>query len=458
MKQRLKSFAAITLILASSLGLPLTVNAIDRATIRRYAENNILFYNPEDGVGEDVSICQNVNYAGDQVWSDAELDAVTANKKYYIEAANKYGFRWEILAVVHRLEHGLARDNPDNLQGAYQLYSYTDGGTNDNKFSPPGPISDEEFARQTDIAASVIKGKLDAIGSDGSTDDGVKKFFFSYNGMANVYIEKAKNMGFSDVEANNGEGSAYVMNRYDAQRDPNSDKMSDYWPGRYVGDGVYDETATTNEFGAFVRYKVLTGACLPSEDKDCAGDWASIYPPYTAEVSGLTYCNYKQKDPLWENVEANGRNKEGKVSLGTMGKRGCFATSTAITLTGFGADVSPLQLGYNDGFNPATVAANYGLSAVNGGSKLSSTDMAKYLYAGKALVIDEDAGWWTTQQHKIAIVDVRVVNANANDDDKYEFYVLNPSDRTDGQEKSGWKTYKLITDDMKDSYIIGKKE
>ena len=49
MKQRLISFAAIALILATSLGLPLTVNAIDRATIRRYAENNILFYNPEDG-------------------------------------------------------------------------------------------------------------------------------------------------------------------------------------------------------------------------------------------------------------------------------------------------------------------------------------------------------------------------------------------------------------------------
>ena len=447
MKQRLTSFAAIALILATSLGLPLTVNAIDRATIRRYAENNILFYNPEDGnVISTVKVCKTVNSAGAPVGTDAELEALAANKKFSVDAANKYGFRWEILATLHSMEHGLARDNPENLQGAYQLYSYTNGGTNENRFEPAGPISDEEFARQSDIAASVVKGKIDAIGADVNTDDGVKKLFFAYNGMADIYIEKAKNLGFSDEEARNGEGSSYVMNRFDAARDPaHKDTMSEYWPGRYIADGKYDETAVSNRFGAFVKYKALTNEGYSATG--CAGEWADLYLPYTAEVSGRTYCNYKQKDPMWKDVEASGNN------AGTMSDRGCFATSTAIALTGFGADVNPSQLGYTGGFDPAPVAGRFNLRVVASGSTLTDSKIAEYLSSDRAVVIDESNGnnnYWTKSQHKIALVDVRKSGGS------YEFYVLNPSDRTNGQDKSGWKSASLIIDTMKGYWVIGK--
>jgi hypothetical protein len=211
--------------------------------------------------GGTTGVGDNKNYAGDQVWSDAELAMIAENQPFYEKAANEHNFPWQLLAVFHSVEHGLQRDNPSNGQGAYQLYSYTDGGTNENAFLPAGPIDDDEFQRQTDIAADVIVGKIS--GRDINDDNVVKRLFFEYNGAAGVYKTKAKNMGFSDEEAENGEGSAYVMNRFDAQRDPTSPEMSPYWPGRFVRDGVYDSSSTSNGFGTFVKYKALggTGSC-----------------------------------------------------------------------------------------------------------------------------------------------------------------------------------------------------
>ena len=49
-------------------------------------------------------------------------------------------------------------------QGIYQLYTYTAGGTNSNAFLPAGPVSDDEFARQTDIATSIMKDMIESAG------------------------------------------------------------------------------------------------------------------------------------------------------------------------------------------------------------------------------------------------------------------------------------------------------
>ena len=197
----------------------------------------------------------NVNYAGAQVWSDAEMQTIQANQAIYEEAANKFNFPWQILAVLHSHETGLRRYNPANGQGVYQLYSYTAGGTNKNRFEPAESISEEEFRRQTLIAAEVVSGMVGDLNDPGN----IKRLFFQYNGVASVYIEKAINMGFSEEEARNGEGSAYVMNRYDARRDPTSSSMSSLWPGRYVADGVYDSSSVSYGFGAFVQYEALAG-------------------------------------------------------------------------------------------------------------------------------------------------------------------------------------------------------
>lgn len=213
---------------------------------------------------------ENVNYAGEQVWSDAEMEMIQANRPFYEKSAEKYNMPWQVLAVIHSIEHGLSRTNPDNGQGIYQLYSYTKGGTNDNRFEPTdGPVSDEEFQRQTDLAAEFISG----YGFDLNSDNGVKQLFFRYNGMSEKYIQKAIEMGFSEEEARSGDGSAYVMNRYDARRDPTSAQMDPTWKGRFVADGVYDSSSTSMNFGAFVKYAALGGASggfCASESDDIA--------------------------------------------------------------------------------------------------------------------------------------------------------------------------------------------
>ncbi|MBR6965271.1 hypothetical protein IKH83_03100 [Candidatus Saccharibacteria bacterium] len=500
MKARTKSIVLATVIAIATLALPFSAQAITGEQKRRFSENDIRFYDPDGG--NEINTCGNYNYAGVQVWSDAELELIAANKKFYEAAANKYGFRWEIMAALHSMEHGLARDNPENGQGAYQLYSYTNGGENENAFRPAGSISDEEFARQSDIAASVVKGKIDSNGIDINTDDGVKKLFFAYNGMADKYKEKAKKMGYSDAEANNGEGSSYVMNRYDAKRDPTSDQMSNYWPGRYVSDGNYDENSTSTVFGAFVKYKALATECTGGGDqgggdsggggggngsgtggtapvtqgwgngKNCPGNWQgkakdgtiydfafnkNEYATYTAEVgSKRTYCNYKQRNTAWVDLPANGSNE------GTMGSRGCFATSTAIIMSGYASNVndsSPAKMSYSSGGFDFNKVETVGM--VQTGDKFSSAkEMAKILKEDKAIVLDEYGAkkgckalgdYWTTSQHKIAVVDV--------DSSEEWFFVLNPSDTSpeQGANKSGWKSYYDLTVCMKDYWVAGLK-
>lgn len=198
----------------------------------------------------------NRNYAGAQVWSDAEMQAIEANRAIYEEAANKYNIPWAVLAVLHSLETGLQRYNPSNGQGVYQLYSYTGGGGNANRFAPASEISEAEFREQTMLAAEIVSG----MAGDLNNPDNVKRLFFQYNGLAGQYIQKALAMGFTEEEANNGEGSAYVMNRYDAARDPESAAMSPLWPGRFVADGVYDAGSTSSGFGAFVKYEAIAGS------------------------------------------------------------------------------------------------------------------------------------------------------------------------------------------------------
>ncbi len=206
------------------------------------------------------------NYAGDRVFSDADIAQLEANIPFYEQAiaetgASEYGITWQILAAIHYAEHGLGRDNPSNGQGAYQLYSYTNGGTNSNSFRPAGPLSDEEFLRQTKIALEVAiipnvsGGKI-------TNDDDIKRLFYRYNGATpgGRYETRALAMGFTLEQARNGEGSAYVMNRYDAQRDPNSPEMNPNWRGGFSRDKHWDPNFLWQPFGTYTVYKAIGGA------------------------------------------------------------------------------------------------------------------------------------------------------------------------------------------------------
>jgi hypothetical protein len=246
----------------------------------------------------------NANYAGIQVFNDAQLGAIEANRPFYEKAASANGFPWQILAVLHMREHSLQRDNPSNGQGAYQLYSYTGGGSNANAFLPSGPINDTEFQRQTDIAADIVK----SYGLDLSNPDQIKLLFFKYNGTASVYKNQAKAIGFSDEQANNGEGSPYVMNRFDAKRDPTVEptKSNNTW-GQIKRDGGPIEYPANSQFGAFVQYTAIAGGmsnnCTMNNGninetalllswEDRTHDMYDLKPTYDTAISQVGFDGY----------------------------------------------------------------------------------------------------------------------------------------------------------------------
>ena len=272
------------------------LNIIDEAKLYFYGLNGIYFYR---GGGDDCTVADggNQNYAGAPVWSDTELAAISENQAIYQEAADQYGFPWQVMAVLHYMETGLRRYNPGNGQGVYQLYSYTGGGSNENRFEPASSISEDEFRRQTMIAAKYVSSLV----GDLSDSNHVKRLFFKYNGASSKYIEKALAMGFSREEAENGEGSPNVMNGYDARRDPSSSEMDSNWAGRYVKDGVYDASSTSTRFGAYVKYAALYGNEYCEETTASGGDGNIVN---TAMALAWNERNHGKNEPKSEYVKA----------------------------------------------------------------------------------------------------------------------------------------------------------
>ena len=297
---RKKSFLIGILAVFLTL-LPVNVSAlrlIDEARLYFNGLNGIYYYRGDKADECEVDDGGNQNYAGAKVWSDAELSAISENQPIYEKVASEFGFSWQILAVFHNMETGLRRYNPGNGQGVYQLDTYTNGGTNENRFEPADSISEEEFERQTRIAAEVITSM-----AAGDLDDpnNVKKLFFRYNGMSSKYIEKALALGFSREEAENGEGSPYVMNGYDVRRDPSSSEMDLAWAGRYVKDGVYDSTSTSARFGAYVRYSALAGNKYCEETTPGGGNGSIVD---TAMLLSWSGHGHTKNDPKPEYIEA----------------------------------------------------------------------------------------------------------------------------------------------------------
>ena len=275
-------------------------NLIDEAKLYFYGMNGIYYYRDKDNNDDKCEVDEggNQNYAGNQVWSAKELEMIYENQAIYEEVADKYGFPWQVMAVFHSMETGLRRYNPGNGQGIYQLYTYTKGGTNENRFEPSSSVSEDEFRRQTDIAGEIISSSV----GDLNNPDNVKKLFFKFNGQSQKYIDKAIAMGFSEEEARNGEGSPYVMNGYDSRRDPNSLEMDSNWPGRYVKDGVYDSGATSGVYGAFVKYEALAGNSMFCDETTASGGDGNIVN--TALELSWDGKNHGKNDPKPEYVQA----------------------------------------------------------------------------------------------------------------------------------------------------------
>lgn len=228
-----------------------------------------------DAVGGSTSTTSGLNgnytnYAGDQVLTDSQITLLQSNIPIYEQAiqntgAGQHGVNWQFMATLHYQETGLNRYNPDNGQGVYQMFTYVN--ETGNTFPPADEISEEEFLRQSELVITeVLIPTITSSDLNLSNPDDIKRFFFSFNGRAEQYINKALAMGFSQEGANNGEGSPYVMNKYDAARDPDSPDMDPNWPGRFVADGVYDPSSVGANYGAFTIYSAIGGAdvCISS--------------------------------------------------------------------------------------------------------------------------------------------------------------------------------------------------
>ena len=227
---------------------------LDEGLLRDYDQNGVLYYLP-CGESDGGGICgTNQNYAGEQVWTDVELKAIEANEKFYKTAGEQYGIPWQIIAAIHKREHNLVRSNPPNGQGVYQFYSSGERAACAGGMFTPGKISDEQFQIQTNCMAKRLK-EVYGKGLDLTKDDDIKRLFYNYNSGNNgsvSYNAQALRLGFSAEEARRGEGSPYVMNRYDAKREP-----SGSW-GQIKTDGGGIVYPANRDFGAFVYYKAIT--------------------------------------------------------------------------------------------------------------------------------------------------------------------------------------------------------
>lgn len=185
----------------------------------------------------------NKDYEGNQVFTDDQWERVQEFKPLYEEAAKSAGIPWPMLAAVHVRESNLSRTNP-NADGIFQILALDVPSGHEN--------TDAEFLEQAKMAAEYLKTSM----GDGTSDDAVKRAFFSYNGRASVYIAQARDLGFTEEQANNGEGSPYVMNRADKQRDPQYNKTT--W-GQIKRDHGPIEYPANMDYGAYVYYLAAGG-------------------------------------------------------------------------------------------------------------------------------------------------------------------------------------------------------
>lgn len=199
------------------------------------------------GSGSGAITIKNEDYAGKTILSASQIELLEANLPFYKKAQDDYGVPWQILAALHYREYSLRKAGPSNGNGPYQIWG---------KSYPVGAYSDTQFQNATNDAAQFVLDKMN--GTSLTTDDHVKYAFFSYNGIATVYKTQARNLGFTSAQANNGEGSPYVMNRYDKKRDPTVEptKSNGTW-GQIKTDGGSLSYPANSDYGAFVIYKAL---------------------------------------------------------------------------------------------------------------------------------------------------------------------------------------------------------
>ena len=208
-----------------------------------------------------ASAGENKDYAGNPVFTDEQWAKVQEYQPLYEEASKKQGdnIPWAILAAIHVRESNLSRTNP-NSDGIFQILALDVPAGHEN--------TDAEFVEQAVAALDEFSGHLG--GKDASDDDNIKYAFFGYNGRAGVYKTQARDLGFTEEEAENGEGSPYVMNRADAKRDPTVEptKSNGTWGQIKVDYGPIEYPANS-DYGAYIYYVAAGGGSFSNDKGEC---------------------------------------------------------------------------------------------------------------------------------------------------------------------------------------------
>ena len=205
------------------------------------------------------------NYDGERVLDDDQIKAIEENQPLYEKIVEGTDYPWQIMATIHYLEYGLGR----NITKGDPLCN--GGGCSNglfqtiyNQYPIMGYVDDDNFVKMGKDAVTELQQSNSDL--DLTKDGDIKKLFFRYNGTAGVYKQQARDLGFSEEEAENGEGSPYVMNRYDRERDPKYNKTT--W-GQIKRDYGPIEYPANMHFGAYVIYTAIGGGSGGSSKGRC---------------------------------------------------------------------------------------------------------------------------------------------------------------------------------------------
>jgi hypothetical protein len=367
-----------------------------------YGSQSIDFYSANatacqaTSVSGDAGTGGNADYKGRKIVNDDQMAKIKANQPTYEKAAAETKIPWQLLAVVHLRESGLAKSNP-NGDGIYQILS---------KNYAVGPISDAQFLTESIDAGNFLKNisgsKKDQLAA--GDPDAVKDVLFGYNGRAAAYTRQAKALGFE----NGYEGSPYVMNIADAKRDPEVNKTT--W-GQIKTDGGGLSYPTNSDYGAFVVYAALAG--IASSSGACAGTGA-VDPRVGQNGWEVTGTNamvvyYQYKAP-WATQTYGG---------GTIKECGCGPTSMAMIVATLRKDSSVTPKVMADFFannnaqeggcasnwslftSSSVLAKKYGLEIVNLGTDLSKAGPATK--KGSLVLMSQGEGMFTSSGHIMVI-------------------------------------------------------
>lgn len=219
----------------------------------------------------------NKDYNGDPVFNDDQLAKIEEYRPFYEQAVEGTPIPWEMLAVIHTRESGLSRVNP-NADGLFQFAGSA-------LFTPGAYVDDDEFVIQLKM---MVETHLLPKWKDGlNEEDQIKQVFFGYNGRAKAYINQARDLGFTEEQAQLGEGSPYVMNKADAKRDPNKAPIGTW--GQIKRDYGPIEYPANQDHGAYVMFIALHGGSLGSGG--CGGD--------NVNATGAAAINKTAKEFAW---------------------------------------------------------------------------------------------------------------------------------------------------------------